>query len=131
MEQHEARITNLKAQTFIRAPDNGIISERLTHLGDISAAGQVLFRLTRNGELELQAKVSADDLPQVSIGQQVSISQGDQSISGYVWMIAENVDPITLRTIPEILGHINLRQLQEYLGADPADSHKAITSFGC
>lgn len=98
VEQHQARIANLKAQleqTLIRAPADGVVSERLAHIGDISTAGQVMFRLIRNGELEFQAKVSAEDLPKITLGQKVEIEQAEHKVEGYVWLVSTNVDPVT------------------------------------
>lgn len=98
VQQYEAKISSLKAQidqAFIRAPDSGIISERLVHLGDISSAGVVMFKLIRKGELELVAKVSVDDLSKVRPGQIVSIVGQDETTSGKVWMVSPVVDPVT------------------------------------
>lgn len=109
VQQHEAKISSLKAQidqACIRAPDSGIISERLVHLGDISSAGVVMFKLIRKGELELIAKVSVDDLAKVCPGQMVSIVSQDETTEGRVWMVSPVVDPVTR------LGKVRISLLQ-------------------
>ncbi len=98
VQQHEAKIASLRAQidqAQIRAPESGIVSERLLHIGDISTAGQVMFKLISKGELELQAKVSVDDLPQIGVGQKVTIASEEESITGTVWMVSPIVDSVT------------------------------------
>ncbi len=52
------------AQTVIRAPVAGIVSARGVNLGQVVNAGSEMFRLIRDGRLELQAEV-----PETAFGQ--------------------------------------------------------------
>ncbi len=50
------------AQTEIRAPTDGIVSKRTATLGNVVSVGQELFRLIRDGRVELRAEVPEMDL---------------------------------------------------------------------
>ncbi len=86
------------AQTIIRAPDDGLISKRDAHIGDITNAGTPLFSIIRLNRLELKAQVSDIDLTQFKSGQTVSVSSTEdekERVLGKVKMVSPQVDPLT------------------------------------
>lgn len=92
--QHRARIEQLQAQiaqAIVRAPDAGLIVERSAHLGEIYNGG-IIYKMIRNGELELQAKLPQQDLDQIRLGQEVLVSDGKRTLTGKVWLLAPSVD---------------------------------------
>ena len=85
-------------QSVITAPDNGVISNRNAHIGDIATAGQPLFSMIRLNRLELRAQVPDQALPKFSVGQKVSISSSEDGVGqnvGTVWLVSPQVDPLT------------------------------------
>jgi len=60
-------------RTEIRAPVDGIVSERLARRGALAGA-EPLIRLIRNGEIELEADIPEADLPRIAVGQAVTVS---------------------------------------------------------
>lgn len=82
------------AQTVVRAPVSGLITARSVVKGQIVPAGQELFRMTREGRLELDAQVPEADLPLVRAGQTAEVS-GDEAgpVTGRVRIVTPQVDP--------------------------------------
>lgn len=86
------------AQTIIRAPDDGLISRRDAHIGDITAAGTPMFLMVRMDRLELRAQVSDIDIVRIQPGQAVDVTvkeDASQSIKGTVRLVNPLVDPAT------------------------------------
>jgi HlyD family secretion protein len=86
------------AQTIIRAPDDGLVSKRDAHIGDITNAGTPLFSIIRLNRLELRAQVSDIDLAQFKPGQTVSISSTEDekgAVPGKVKLVSPQVDPMS------------------------------------
>ncbi len=85
------------SRTKIRAPTSGIISERRVQHGEISsAAGAPMFRITKDGEIEVEAQVIETDIGRVREGQDVEISiSGAKSVRGTVRIISPVVDQTT------------------------------------
>nr|WP_199295478.1 MULTISPECIES: efflux RND transporter periplasmic adaptor subunit [unclassified Trichocoleus] len=73
----EARVQQLQTQlgqTIVRAPASGIVAEKIARIGDVANPSQKLFSIIRNGQIELQAKVPAIQLPQVEISAPVLVT---------------------------------------------------------
>lgn len=83
-------------QTKIVAPDDGIISKREAVLGSVVSTGSEMFRMVRQGRIEWRAEVSAQQLPNVQVGQraQVTLPNGE-IIEGKVRMIAPTLNENT------------------------------------
>lgn len=80
----------------LRAPDEGVISRRLTQPGAVVSAGGELFGLIRQNRLEWRADISAADLPFVAPGQGVRLRSPDGDIvEGRVRAVAPGLDPAT------------------------------------
>jgi len=97
----KAQIQHLEeqiAQTVIRAPDDGLISRRDAHIGDITAAGTPMFLMVRMDRLELRAQVSDIDIERIKVGQTVDVTikeDGSKPIEGKVRLVNPLVDPAT------------------------------------
>lgn len=96
LQADEVRMT----QTFVRAPDSGVISSRTATAGSMAQPGVELFRLIRGGRLEWRAEVSASDLGKLKPGMTATLAapNGTQ-VQGRVRMVAPTVDPQTLNGI--------------------------------
>jgi HlyD family secretion protein len=84
-------------QTVIVAPDDGLVSKRDGHIGDIANAGTPLFSLIRLNRLELRAQVPDIDLVKFKTGQVVHVSSTEETgkILGRVALVSPQVDPIS------------------------------------
>jgi RND family efflux transporter MFP subunit len=65
------------AQAQIIAPADGVVVRRSVQLGAVSAAGQEMFRIIRDGRLELDAKLPELDLAAVRPGQDAHVVHGN------------------------------------------------------
>jgi RND family efflux transporter MFP subunit len=83
-------------QTEIRAPVNGLIAARSVVQGQIVAAGTELFRIVRDGRIELNGQVPEADLPFVRPGMNARVTgeQGREA-AGVVRLVTPQVDPQT------------------------------------
>lgn len=81
------------SQATIRAPVSGQVMSRNVTRGQIVAAGTELFRVMRDGRLELDAQIPETDLPLIRAGQTAVISaeQSGQS-TGTVRIVTPEVD---------------------------------------
>jgi RND family efflux transporter MFP subunit len=99
VRSNDAEIQQLEtqlSQTIVRAPDSGIVAERIGRVGDVSSGSQKLFSIIRGNKLELQLKVPETQISQVQPGTAVQItSDSDKRIklSGTVREISPLVDP--------------------------------------
>ena len=84
------------AQATIRAPVSGLVISRNVTRGQIVSAGSELFRIVRDGRLELDAQVPETDLALVRSGQSAAVSS-DQvgETTGTVRIVTPEVDPKT------------------------------------
>lgn len=84
------------SQSTIRAPVAGRIISRSVTKGQIVAAGTELFRMVRDGRLELDAQVPETELPFVRAGQTAEItSDRAGGATGTVRIVTPEVDPQT------------------------------------
>ena len=83
-------------QTNLRAPVSGLIISRSVTRGQIVQPGTELFRVVRDGRLELDAQVPETELPLVRPGMAVAITS-DQAgqTTGTVRIVTPEVDPQT------------------------------------
>lgn len=65
--------------TNVVAPDDGTISARAATLGAVVSTGQELFRLIRQDRLEWRGELTATQLAQIEIGQEVTLQLPDAS----------------------------------------------------
>ncbi len=104
----QARATLAQSQTqlsqaTIRAPVSGLIISRSVTRGQIVAAGTELFRMVRDGRLELDAQVPETDLPLIRAGMTAAITSDQaRATSGSVRIVTSEVDPETRLGIARI-----------------------------
>jgi RND family efflux transporter MFP subunit len=79
------------AQAQLLAPADGVVIRRSGQPGTISAVGQEMFRLVRDGRLELDAKVPELELGFVQPGQTVRVVHGDEIVLAVVRAVAPAV----------------------------------------
>ena len=97
-EAQVADARNRLAHTIIRAPTDGIVLTRTAELGQIAVPGStVLFRLARDGQIEMRGQVAEQDVPQLKIGQEarVRLDGVSRSFTGTVWQIGAIIDSTT------------------------------------
>ena len=84
------------AQSEIKAPVSGLIISRNVTRGQIVEAGTQLFRMVRDGRLELDAQVPETDLPALRAGQTANITSSEGvATSGTIRIVTPEVDPQT------------------------------------
>jgi RND family efflux transporter MFP subunit len=101
----EARLNMIRAQhqevkakieqTVIHAPAAGVISKRTALLGSVMSVGAELFRMIRDGRVELQAQVPELDIGKIKAGQRARVVHGEDSAIGKVRLVSPVVDAAT------------------------------------
>jgi RND family efflux transporter MFP subunit len=89
------------ADTVLRSPITGIVSNRYVNAGDVVSIGAELFRIIDPSSMRLEASVPSDDLSFLRIGVEVefSVRGYDQTFRGRIQRIAPQADPVT-RQVP-------------------------------
>ncbi len=94
------------ARLDIRAPDSGLVLERNVEAGQVvSAGGPPLFRMAKDGEFELKAKVAEQDLVRMKVGMGATVSpvgQVGSAVTGKVWQLSPIVDPTNRQGIARV-----------------------------
>ncbi|MGZ8363096.1 MAG: efflux RND transporter periplasmic adaptor subunit [Caulobacteraceae bacterium] len=85
-----------QSRMAIRAPVSGRVMEKLVRPGDVASPAAPMFRIIRDGLVELEANVPEADLARVAAGSgaQVTLPNG-QSAFGSVRIVSPAVDPAT------------------------------------
>ncbi len=103
-----ATLGQLRASTArlnIVAPADGLVLTRAVEPGQIVSAGSgTLFRMAKDGELEMQARLAEVDLARMHVGVTAQITPVGtaQSFTGTVWQVAPTIDPTTREGIARI-----------------------------
>jgi RND family efflux transporter MFP subunit len=88
---HREEVAVRLAQARLLAPADGVVIRRSVQLGAVSAEGQEMFRLVRDGRLELDAKVPELGLVAVHSGQTARVVHGDWQMQATVRAVAPMV----------------------------------------
>lgn len=87
------------ARTDIKAPDAGIVSSRGARLGAIvlSANTEPLFRIVKDGAIDLDAEVPESALPRIAPGLSVAVTPAgfEAPVAGTIRLVGAKVDPAT------------------------------------
>ncbi|SER74923.1 efflux RND transporter periplasmic adaptor subunit [Sphingobium sp. YR768] len=89
----------------IRAPAAGLVLTRTVEPGQIvQAGGGTLFRMAKDGEMELQAQVAESDLATLRPGNSASVTPvgSTAKFAGRVWQVSPVVDPQTRQGIARL-----------------------------
>ena len=95
----EANLNAMRAQLGrldIRAPKSGLILSRNVEVGQVVSPGSgALFRLAENGQMEMKAQMSQQDLAFIHEGMPAQITPigTDRNFTGQVWQVAPMIDP--------------------------------------
>ena len=79
----------------IVAPEAGLVLTRAVEPGQVVTGGSgVLFRIAKNGEMEMTARLSEDDLAKLSIGVRAEVTPvgSDRPFVGQVWQLSPVVE---------------------------------------
>ena len=83
----------------VTAPVSGLILEKNVRPGDLSAAGggaNPWFRMARDGQIELSADLSEDDLTRIRVGQSATVTlPSGATVQGQVRLISPQINPQT------------------------------------
>ena len=86
------------SQTAVRAPDGGVVSSRSADLGKVVNAGEELFRMVRQGIVEWQAELTAEQLQRARAGQIATVTLPNGSeVVGTVRLVSPTLDGETSR----------------------------------
>jgi RND family efflux transporter MFP subunit len=89
------------SRSEVRAPVDGLISRRTANVGAIAtalglAAGEPMFRIIQNGEIELDAEVGEAQVRKLKAGQTATITVADgSSATGTVRLVSPEIDNTT------------------------------------
>jgi HlyD family secretion protein len=86
------------ARADIRAPADGLILTRTVEVGQtVTPGGDPLFRLSKDGEIELRGQVAEQDLPLLKVGQSVDVRlTGITKVyEGHIRLLGAVIDPAT------------------------------------
>jgi RND family efflux transporter MFP subunit len=82
----------------VRAPFDGVVSERKVSAGDTAAPGKELLKVIDPTSMRFEGLISADDVGKVSAGQPVTFrvnGYGDQDFKGKVRRVDPSANPTT------------------------------------
>lgn len=95
----KAQLDDLNAQAArmtVRAPVSGLVIERNVRPGAVSGGGDPMFRIARDGLIELDAEVPEDALATIEEGTPAQVTlPGGETFAGEVRLISPRIDPQT------------------------------------
>ncbi len=103
-----AALAQLRASTArldVVAPEAGLILTRQVEPGQIVGPGSgVLFRIARDGELEMQARLSESNLTRMAVGDTADVVPvgTTRHFTGRIWQLAPTIDAASRQGIARI-----------------------------
>ena len=95
----QAQLNDLKVRQSmmtVRAPVSGRVLERTVRPGDVATPAMVMFRLSRDGIIELNAEVAEGDLSRIHPGDRAEVTlPSGQKVGGVVRLVSPQVDAAT------------------------------------
>lgn len=86
-------------RTEVRSPENGVILSREARLGSIvlSARSEPLFRIAKDGAIDLEAEVPEASMPRIVVGQRAEVTPAGfaKPVEGEVRLISAQLDKAT------------------------------------
>ena len=95
----------LTGRLDVRAPASGLVLSRSVEEGQVvGPASGVLFRIARDGAMEMKAQLAEADLAQLHKGAvaQVTPTGSTRALTGSVWQVAPIIDPQTRQGVGRI-----------------------------
>lgn len=83
------------ADTVVRAPFSGFVSERQTAVGEFVTSSTPILKLMKTNPIKIQMKVTEADVPQIGIGRGVSVEVSafkDRKFAGVVTAVNPELD---------------------------------------
>ncbi len=98
-------------RTLVRAPFDGVVSDRKVSAGDTAAIGKELLKVIDPTSMRFEGRVSADKISLVKVGQPVTfrINGYDQDFQGTVKRIDPSANDVT-RQVEVLVGFANAVQ---------------------
>jgi len=93
------------ARLNVVAPAAGLVLTRGVEPGQVVGAGTgTLFRIAKDGALEMQARLSENDLARLSVGVQAQIEPVGtaRTFTGQIWQLSPIIDPQTREGVARI-----------------------------
>jgi RND family efflux transporter MFP subunit len=93
------------ARLDVVAPEAGLVLTRQVEPGQIvSPSSGTLFRIARDGELEMQARLSERNLARMAVGDPADVNPvgTTQHYTGHVWQLAPVIDPTSREGVARI-----------------------------
>lgn len=103
-----AALAQLRASTArlnVVAPEAGLVLTRQVEPGQIVSPGSgVLFRIARDGELEMQARLSESNLTRMALGDPADVIPvgTTRHFTGHVWQLSPVIDPTSRQGLARI-----------------------------
>ncbi|WP_243453807.1 efflux RND transporter periplasmic adaptor subunit [Sandaracinobacteroides saxicola] len=101
VRESEARLARLS----IRAPEAGIVLQRMAEVGQIVSPGSgMLFRVAAGGILEMRARVAEQDLVNLKAGMPATVTPVGSRLgySGRIWLVEPAIDTETRQGVVRI-----------------------------
>lgn len=99
-------------RTLVRAPFDGVVSERKVSAGDTAAIGKELLKVIDPTSMRFEGRVSSDRIAEVKVGQPVAFrinGYGEQEFQGVVKRIDPAANAVT-RQVEVLVGFANSAQ---------------------
>lgn len=93
------------ARLNIVAPAAGLVLTRAVEPGQVVSSGSgVLFSLARDGQMEMQARLSEADIGRLSVGNVAEVTPVGTTrvLTGEIWQLSPTIDPQTRQGIARI-----------------------------
>ena len=95
----KAQLGEMQARTRrlnIVAPAAGLILQRNVEPGQVVSSGsEALFRIAKDGKMEMLAQLTEQDLAKISVGVTAKVTPvgSDRTFTGQVWQVSPVIDP--------------------------------------
>ncbi len=91
LSENRARIGRLD----IRSPAAGRVLTRSVEPGQVVGGGTPLFRIAKDGEMELHAQMAEADLARMAVGYRATVTPvgSPQTFAGNIWQLSPVIDP--------------------------------------
>ncbi len=105
-------------RTQVRAPFDGVVSDRQVSTGDTAQIGKELLKVVDPGSMRFEGRVSVDSAAGIAVGQRVTFRVhgfGEREFGGAVMRVSPSANPTT-RQVEVLVGFLDARQLPKLAG---------------
>ena len=89
-EANRRTVLTQLSYTIVKAPFDGVITEKMVEAGELASPGQLLLRMENPRQLRLNATVAERDLKSITLGDKIAVvieALGEQALDGVVAQI--------------------------------------------